>query len=847
MAAHSDTPSSDPRVVSSGPSPAPSRSPRRLWRWVRRALLAGLVLLVIALGIGAYLARPYIKQANTWWNEAIALADAHARHEVAHPGWSFPAHLVTAATPTSLPFQKLVVEAKARGYVERCPAPGPGQYCGKTETVVGRVVPDQLEPLELGWLMGPDSEMRIHLPLSEAPKLLIDAIMAAEDRVFYQHNGVNFTAVVRAAYSNAREQAVIQGGSTLTMQLVRNMVQRKEKTIERKAREMVKAMAVDQHLGKEKVLQMYLDAPYLGQRGGISICGFEAAARHYFGVSARALSVAQAATLAAILPAPGRFSPDRFPQEARERRDRVLAAMREAFGYNVAEALETPIETVSPAPLPERYPAWISATRAYLEDQFPPNVVYGAGLEVEVGIDIFKQEVADELFVKKVPYLEHVVGRQGDAPLQAAAVMMDVQTGLIKVIYGGSDATAISFNRATQARRQVGSAFKPLVYALAFSQPNGPNGKPLFTAAHAVPNTPRVFKTPQGDWSPRNIAGEYTHTSCLAQGLTWSQNIATASLLDELGGPEKLITFAQRMGIDVSHFPHEMGIALGQGEATPLEMARWVSIVGNGGRMVPGTPILRAVDAAGTVRIPPPKAGEQVLSPEAAMLTRELMRLVIDMGTGGSARGGGGEAGYSGEAAGKTGTTDKEKDLWFTGTTPTLGAVLWLGYDVPTRIRASASDFAAPLWGWWMNRSTRYDGDLPHFSKEPKFIRRDICVVTGKVPNETCQVIPAPFLPGTNPHESCPEDHPPPSPTPEESPLPDLTGEGIPPQGGNPEGESFAAPLPAPESAPDGTAKPEDKKKSRGHESIWKRMAREQEEKAARETEKGTVPRANIP
>jgi len=120
-------------------------------------------------------------------------------------------------------------------------------------------------------------------------------------------------------------------------------------------------------------------------------------------------------------------------------------------------------------------------------------------------------------------------------------------------------------------------------------------------------------------------------------------------------------------------------------------------------------------------------------------------------------------------------------------------------------------------------------------------------VVTGKVPNETCQVIPAPFLPGTNPHESCPEDHPPPSPTPEESPLPDLTGEGIPPQGGNPEGESFAAPLPAPESAPDGTAKPEDKKKSRGHESIWKRMAREQEEKAARETEKGTVPRANIP
>lgn len=816
------------------PSTRPPKPPRRFWRWFWRIVLGLTALGIIALGVGFYLARPYIAQAKVWWEEAITLADAHAKHEVAHPGWSFPAHLTTAPTPTSLPFKKLLVEAKARGYTPRCPAPGPGEYCEKTETVIGREVPDQLEPIELGWLMGPDSEMRIHLPLSEAPELLVDAILAAEDRIFYQHNGVNFSAVVRAAYSNAREQAVIQGGSTLTMQLVRNMVQRREKTVERKLREMVMAMAIDQHLGKKQVLQMYLDAPYLGQRGGISICGFEAAARHYFGVSARKLSVAQAATLAAILPAPGRFAPDKFPTEAKERRDRVLNAMHEAFGYDVTEALNTPIETVTPTPLPERYPTWISASRAYLESHFEPNVVYGAGLEVTVGMDIFRQEVADELFTKKVPYLEHVVGRQGDAPLQAAAVMMDVHNGLIQVIYGGSDVTAIGFNRATQARRQVGSAFKPLVYALAFSQPPGPDGKPPFTAAHTVPNSPRVFKTPQGDWNPRNIAGEYTATSCLAQGMTWSQNIATASLLDELGGPEKLIPFAARMGIDVSQFPHEMGIALGQGQATPLEMARWVSIVGNGGRMVPGTPILRAIDAAGVERIPPPKAGEQVLTPEAAILTRELMRLVIDMGTGGSARGGGGEAGYSGEAAGKTGTTDKEKDLWFTGTTPTLGAVLWLGYDVPTRIRASASDFAAPLWGWWMNRSTRYDGELPKFSKEPKFIRRDICTITGKVPNETCQVIPAPFLPGTNPRESCPEDHPPPSPTPEESPVPDLSGE-LPTVGGNPEEGAMPAPVPAPEGD---SAAPEEKKKRRGHESIWKRMAREQEEKAAKEAPK---------
>lgn len=840
-------------TMATSPAPAPNKKPRsRFWRVVGWGALFLILLTVVALGVGAWYFRPYLGQAKLWWKEAIEVADAHARHEVAHQGWSFPARLHTSPTPLTLPIKKLVIEAKARGYAENCPAPGPGEFCEKTEKVVPKGVPggaaDMLEPIELGWLMGPDAEMRIHLPLADAPKHLIDAILAAEDRIFYQHNGVNFSAVVRAAYLNAKEQAVIQGGSTLTMQLVRNMVQRKEKTLERKAREMVMAMAIDQHLGKEQVLQMYLDAPYLGQRGGVSICGFEAASRHYFGKSARDISLAEAATLAAILPAPGKFAPDRFPQEALERRNRVLQAMEEAFGYKVRDALLSPISTSNPEVVPERYPAWISATRAWLETRVGPQVLYGAGLNVTVGMDIFRQEVADEVFAKKVPYLENVVGRQGDAPLQAAAVMMDVQTGLINVIYGGSDATAISFNRATQARRQAGSSFKPLVYALAFSQSPGPDGKPLFTAAHAVPNSPRVFKTPQGDWSPRNIAGEYTVTACLAEGLTWSQNIATASLLDEVGGAEKLVTFADKMGFDTSKFPHEMGLALGQGEVTPLEMCRWVAIVANGGKMVEGTPVLRAVDAAGQERISPPVAGEQVLSPEAAVLTRELMRLVIDMGTGGAARGGGGEMGYPGPAMGKTGTTDKEKDLWFTGATPTLAAVLWLGYDLPTRIRASASDFASPLWGWWMNRSTRYDGTLPQFSKEPKFVRRDVCKITGKVPNETCGVLPAPFLPGTGPREVCPEDHPPPTPDPDASPAPELLLEGGIPEGDGrgPDGQAVpgvgteggSSLTPASPATADGTEPVKPEKKRRGHQSIWQRMAQDQEEKAAEKAKK---------
>ncbi len=753
---------------------------------LRRLLVTGTVLGGVSLAVAAI---PASMVAREWAAEGVALADAHARHEVSHPGWSFPARIYTAPTPLTEDPKRLVAEAKARGYVEDCKSTDAGEFCAKTGTVVPRSG-DALEPVLLGWLIGPDAEIREHLPLADAPKHLLDAILAAEDRAYHEHHGVNLKAMARAVVANAQEGGYAQGGSTLTMQVVRNLAQRREKTVDRKLREMVLAYAIDEHLGKDGVLQMYLDAPYLGQRGSLSICGFQAAARHYFGKDATALTLAEAATLAAILPAPGKFAPDRFPDRAKERRDRVLRAMGELFGYDVTEALATPIATVEPEPLDERWPAYLSATRAYLEGALPPEVLYGAGLTVTVGLDVHAQEEAEKLFPAKTKYFESIVGKRGTGPLQAAAVLLDVQTGLVRAVYGGSDVTSTSFNRATQARRQAGSSFKPLVYALAFSQ-TGPDGKPKYTAAHTEPNAPRTFKTPQGDWRPRNVGGEYSETACLAQGLAWSQNIATASLLEEVGGPKALIPFAQKLGFDTSKYPEEMGLALGQGEVTPLEMAQFTAIVSNGGRKVTGSPVLRAVDAAGVERLGPPAAGEQVLPAEAAALTRELMRLVIDVGTGGASRGAGGEGGYQGQALGKTGTTDSEKDLWFVGATPTLAMAVWLGYDVPAPLGAAASDLAAPLWGWWMNRVTKFQGDPPTFPEEPKLAKRWVCTVTGKISGATCKGISAPFLPNTAPKEGCPIEHPPPpEPVEGEEPKP-------------------------------------------GHESLWKRMAREKAEKEA--------------
>ncbi len=689
---------------------------------------------------------------SRWMAQGAALGRAHARFDTSHPGWSFPAKMFSQALPLAgLTAKRRVAEARLRGYTESCaPQEKPGTYCAKTNRVIARQG-EALEGMLLGVLVGPDGELRTHLPIARAPKMLIDAILASEDRDFRSHRGVSLTSLVRAVFANSKDGQYSQGGSTLTMQVVRCLSQRSEKTVWRKLREMGLAMGLDSALGKDAVLQMYLDVPYLGQRGTFSVCGFSEAARHYFDQEIEQLDLAQIATLVAILPGPGKLAPDRNPDACRARRDRLLGEMGKHYGYDVKAALASPIVLAQPAATAERFPAFLSVVRARLEAQLPRSIVYGAGLTVVTSIDLVMQDEAERLFAAKAKSYEQIVNAKAGT-LQTVGLALDVHSGLMLSVYGGTKVSLFGFNRATQAHRQPGSSFKPLVYALAFSN--------KYTSASTAPNTPRDFNTAAGRWRPTNVGGESSVSACLAEGLAWSQNIATASLLEELGGPQPLIAFAKKVGFDTTSFPVELGLALGQAEVTPLEMAQFAAMVSNGGRRVEGTPIVRATDAAGVERIGPPHLGEVVLDPTAAALTRELMRLVIDHGTGGATRGVAGEAGYLGPAMGKTGTTDAEKDLWFVGATPATATVVWIGFDLPARIGASAADLAAPLWGWWMGKSTQYDAlPLPDFPKTPTLVKQNICIETGKLPNESCKVILAPFVPGTVPTQVCPTEH----------------------------------------------------------------------------------------
>ncbi|MFT4976908.1 MAG: membrane peptidoglycan carboxypeptidase [Myxococcota bacterium] len=755
---------------------------RRAIRWIKRALRGLVWLSWLAVLFGAASAVTLLIVLWPQWleikAETISMAEEHRNYRTSHPGWSFPA--VVYSAPFDLdgaPPERIALQAEARGYLPACPPTAPGEYCEEDGAVIPRggtfqegeqppgaadwSRPLSLEPVRLGVLLGEEAEVRWHLPVEEAPAGLIAAILAAEDEDFYEHTGTDFVGLARAMLANYQGGGYKQGASTLSMQVVRNLNQRKEKTISRKLVEIASAIALDQHLGKEGVLQMYLDAPYLGQSGSLSICGFAAASEFYYGRDISELTLSEYATLAGILPAPGRYAPSRDPEAARRRRDLVLGRLAEA-GWDVTGALAEPIEATEHPPLPlDTHVAYLQATRQWLESALPPETRFGAGLTVFTAMDVAAQVAGEELLSERVKYIERVVGRRQPEGMEAAGALIDYHTGHLVAVYGGTITQSTDFNRATQARRQAGSSFKPLVYALAFSLLDE-DGLPAWRADDTVPNARREFPGTDG-WRPRNISNGYTVTSSLAYGLAWSQNVAAASLLEALGGPQSLIDFATRLGYETVHFPVEMGLALGQGEVTPLEQARFVATVLSGGLRATGSPVITAVDPLGRVRLCEPALAEPIMTPEAALLTRELMRLVILNGTGGSSRWGGSFPGFPHPAVGKTGTTDKDKDLWFIGGTAYYASALWLGYDQPASIGASASDLAAPMWGWWMRAV--HEG-LPEleFTDPVPWERRTICTVSGRNSNGSCRLIGAPFLGDDKPEGRCATYHPPPDP-----------------------------------------------------------------------------------
>jgi 1A family penicillin-binding protein len=562
-------------------------------------------------------------------------------------------------------------------------------------------------------------EHRIEVPLTAVSPHLIRAVVAIEDRRFFEHEGFDPVRILGSALAVLRAGKAVQGGSTITQQLARQSLGR-EKTLRRKLKELLTAIELERHYTKREILELYLNKVYFGD----GLYGAEAASRGYFGKRASDLTIAEAALLAGLLQAPSAYAPNVHPERALARRNLVLQAMVDTQAIAPADrerARRAPVQMRDALRSHEPNGAYFKEeVRRQLVQQFGWERVSEGGLQVYTTIDMAKQRAAEAAVVQSLLAIDRTLTRprapRGSATepppsdvLQAALVAIDPETGAVRALVGGRDFDQSSYNRATQAQRQPGSAFKPFVYAAALEAGYRPDDE--------ISRLDEPLQLAQATWSPDD---EHVSESSLTlrEALRVSSNRAAVRLLDEVGLPRTLAT-ARAFGFE--GLPEVPSVALGSGEVTLDAMTAAFAAFANGGLVSRPFVIRRVLDRDGTVLFELDEPARRAMEPENAYRMADMLADVVDFGTGSAAR----RLGFQLPAAGKTGTTNDYRDAWFIGFTPTLVAGVWVGYDQPRTIRADgyASALAVPLWTHFMKTATR--GDRPHWFAPPRGIDDD--------------------------------------------------------------------------------------------------------------------------
>jgi penicillin-binding protein 1B len=586
--------------------------------------------------------------------------------------------------------------------------------------------------------------------LADVPLVLLNAVLAAEDHRFFEHRGLDLRGMLRAAWTNVRAGRVMQGGSTITQQLIKNRLLNARRTYVRKLREAWLAMLLEWRYSKQQILESYLNEVYLGQRGGLAVRGVGAAARAYFRKEVHQLTPAEAALVAGMVRAPNSYSPVVNPERARARRDVVLTRMRELGTLSAADweaARSQPVRVPPAAATAQPAPYFTDYVRLELEQRFG-DVGEIAGVSIFTTLDLSLQRFAEAAVVRGLDRLETRVPRlRREEPgrrLQASLVVLDPATGEIRALVGGRDYQASQFNRAAFARRQPGSAFKPVVFLAALRARGG--DAPALTAASIVEDAPLTLSVGRDTWSPRNYNDRYEGRVSVRRALEQSLNAATVRVAETVGMPAVVET-ARALGFtgDLAPVP---AAALGTYEATPLELARIYLPLVNAGVRPPGTIAVRTVrDRDGTLD---PVNGTQptaVITPAEAYLVTSLLEGVMATGTGASAR----TLGVRGAAAGKTGTTNEGRDAWFVGYTPRLLTVVWVGYDGGDAHGLSGAEAALPIWADFMQQALEAYPQ-PAFTVPGGITFADIDVTNGQLANRFCPTVAREtFLAGTEP------------------------------------------------------------------------------------------------
>lgn len=590
-------------------------------------------------------------------------------------------------------------------------------------------------------------ENRTPVNLDEVPDMLIQALIATEDARFYSHRGLDFRGIARAMYRNIRAGRIVEGGSTLTQQLAKILFLTPERKYTRKLKEMVMALKIEQRYTKREILSLYMNQIYFGS----GAYGIESASQTYFGKPAKDLTIAECALLAGIPRSPRYYSPFHSPESARSRRRHVLRRMV-ATGLitpsDAEEADKTPFPAQAAVTVkgPSSAPYFIEYIRQKVEERYGSGILYSGGLNIHTSINDTLQDFAEEAVRSGLASLEkNKRSRKRDnAPLQAALIALDPSTGNILAMVGGRDFKTSQFNRAWQALRQPGSAFKPVVYATAIERG--------FSATDLLEDTPLTVKVDnKKTWVPENFTRTYQGSVTLRKALAQSLNVPTIRLLSSIGIQE-VIQQSRKLGIR-SPLRAVLPLALGSSDVTLLELTSAYAVFANHGIRLSPASILMITDSNGRVLYTNDSIPAQAIRPETAFLITNLLRGVVERGTGWKAR----ELGRP--VAGKTGTTNVYRDAWFIGYTPTLVAGVWVGFDDQRSLGSGStgSRAALPIWLAFMKEALK--GQEPiDFSAPGSIIFRTIDPRTGLLSTERCRSsLREAFLPGTEPRTYCEE------------------------------------------------------------------------------------------
>ncbi len=534
----------------------------------------------------------------------------------------------------------------------------------------------------------------------DVPPICLNALLAIEDDKFYEHPGISFTGLLRAVYTNLRSGRRAQGGSTITQQLVKNYFLTDERTFKRKFIEIAMAFLVERHASKDDILETYINLIYMGQNGPFEVRGFAAASQHYFGKPLRTLNLPECALLAGVLNGPGVYNPIRHPDRALKRRSLVLQRMRELNFIDEArekDALATPLPTQPERSLTEPAPYYVQAVRRELDGR---GIDLENGARIYTGLNLRAQEAAHLAVRQGLDRLETTnkfiksIKEKGKS-LEAVLISVNPSTGSIQALVGGRGYTATQFNRAIDAHRQVGSVMKPIVHLAAYESGVAPDGGP-YTPLTLLKDEATTHKFEGQVWTPKNYGGKYNGDVPMYYALKESLNAATVNLGMSVT-PEKVVETARALGV-TSNLKPLPSITLGAFELSPLEVLQTYSSIANFGKKVPVTLIERVVDLNGGELFTHLTSVDQVAPADADAELIGAMKQAFVSGTARGAR----LSGFTHPAAGKTGTTNDEKDAWFAGFTPSHVAIVWVGYDDNTKHKLTGTSGAVPMWTQYM-------------------------------------------------------------------------------------------------------------------------------------------------